>query len=193
MGTGRVLACLRWLPAAKEEEEGPGFSGAQKAEDGDCSLCKGNLLLGQVLTPSHRDAFGLDQRGWWTGLRKEESPAHSGQTFWLSAWCHSVQALLVWRNREAPLSTAGLGLEEPAESCFKGFCLTPSGSGFAEDFSGCSFKGCREAVGSLCEELSLTLGVGFTSPQVHCFWLPQNAWELPSSFFPPSSPLLISL
>ena len=80
--------------AAKEEEEGPGFPGAQKAELGDCTPCKGNLLLGQALAPSHRDASRLDQRGSWTGLRKEESLAHFGQTFWLSAWCQSVQELI---------------------------------------------------------------------------------------------------
>lgn len=77
------------------------------------------------------------------------------------------------------MSLAGLGLEEPARVASKGSVLTSLVLGFAEGFLGCSFKGHGDAetpfLGSVCEELSLTLGLGLTSPQVHCFWLPQNA------------------
>lgn len=50
---------------------------------------------------------------------------------------------LVCRSREAPLSPAGLGLEEPVcESCFKEFCPDPFGVWLPrERVSGCSFKG----------------------------------------------------
>lgn len=124
--------------------------------------------------------------------RPEEGgkPSPSGQTpFGFLPGVIMSKSWLLWRSREAPLSPAGLGLENPARVASKGSVLTPLGIGFMESFLGCSFKGHLEAetqsVGSVCVELSL-LAV-LISLLVCCFWLSQKAWD--GHPFPAPSPL----